>query len=92
MICNTFHCPLFDNDIKCPCQYLSQTAHYAERVDLKGGLLKNSVCKVKFPVVESYISLLLFKVALGHRPDWTWRFGDSHLVLHRTSPVVQSPP
>ena len=39
----------------CNREELSQSlpAQYADSVDLKGGLLNNKVCTVKFPVIES---------------------------------------
>ena len=70
-------------------------AQYANSVDLKGGLLNDRVCAVKFSVIQSYILLPLCKNAQRSSPRmnlevyWLWFY---KMVLHYTSPVVQKSP
>ena len=64
---------------------------YAESVDIKGGLLNQRVCTVKFPVVEPYFTCNTAhtEVPLTRMYLEVWWFWLYEMVIQRTSPVVK---
>ena len=68
---NTEKVTLYNTQNRILNEHCTLPVQYADSVELKGGLLNNRVCTVKFRVVESYFLLSLLKDALGHQPQWT---------------------